>query len=129
MNDTEQQAVLDTILSMTRAFHAGDLEGVMRSYEPDPHVVFEPQAPAIGDAAVRAAFREAFGLEPQFEYAGHDVRIAGDLALHIAPWTMRATTPDGSQVEQQGLSVAVLRRQPDGAWRMAIDHPHGQHLM
>ena len=42
---------------------------------------------------------------------------------------MRATAPDGTKIQERGLSVAVLRRQPDGQWLMVIDNPHGQHLL
>lgn len=55
-------------------------------------------------------------------------RMLGNVALHLAPWTMTGTLPDGTPVSQTGLSVAVMRRQPDGAWRMVIDHPYGDHL-
>jgi len=39
---------------------------------------------------------------------------------------MVGTLPDGSKIEQNGLSVATLRKQPDGSWLMIQDNPHGQ---
>ncbi len=62
-------------------------------------------------------------------FAGHEVIVNGDTALHIAPWSMSGTGPNGAAVEQSGLSVAVLRRQADGGWKMVIDNPHGQMLL
>lgn len=121
--------VTAAVHAMTEAFHAGQLDAVMASYEPDAAVVFEPGSPVQGRASISEKFVEAFALQPRFDYAGHEVTRAGDLALHIAPWTMQATAPDGSTIEQQGLSVAVFRRQPDGRWLMAIDNPHGQRLL
>jgi ketosteroid isomerase-like protein len=67
---------------------------------------------------------------PHFTFSdGHDVVVNGDLALHITPWNMTATAPDGQQISQSGLSVAVLRKQLDGAWKMVIDNPHGGRLL
>lgn len=66
---------------------------------------------------------------PEFVYAGHDVIVSGDIAMHIAPWEMTATTPDGQEIAQSGLSVAVLRKQADGGWKMVIDNPHGGQLL
>jgi len=126
---TQQKEILATVEKMTAAFHAGDIDGVMNSYEPTATVVFEPANPISDPAVIQSMFQGAFSLDPEFSYSGHEVYIAGDIAIHFAPWTMTGTMPDGAQVEQAGLSVAVLRRQSDGRWLMVIDNPHGQHLL
>ena len=65
-----------------------------------------------------------------FDYpSGHEVIVNGDIAIHIAPWSMTGRTPDGQDLAQSGLSVAVMRRQADGSWRMVIDNPHGGRLL
>ena len=92
-------------------------------------VVFEPDKPVSDDAAVREMFRQFASMSPQFEYAGHEVLISGDIAVHFAPWNMKGKAPDGTEIDQGGLSVAVLRRQSDGSWLMVIDNPHGQRLL
>ncbi len=125
----DSASVLETVQRMTAAFHSGDLAGVMASYQQPATVVFEPEAPIDDRAQIEAMFEGSFAMRPKFEYSGHEVVIAGDVALHLAPWTMRGTAPDGSAIEQRGLSVAVLVRQPEGGWRMVIDDPHGQHLI
>ena len=114
---------------MTTAFHNGDIEGVMASYESKATVVFEPGKPVSDPAVLRDMFKGAFTLNPKFSYSGHEVFVVNDIAVHIAPWTMRGKTPDGADIEQKGLSIAVRRRQPDGKWLMVIDNPHGQYLM
>jgi uncharacterized protein (TIGR02246 family) len=127
--DTMQKSVVRAIDRMTRAFQQADIDGVMRVYEPGAVVAFEPGDAVHDRDRMQEIFAQWFALSPRFEYAGHDVLVAGDLALHLAPWTMRGIAPDGSAIERQGLSVAVLRRQADGEWRIVIDNPHGQHLM
>jgi len=124
----EQKEVLHAIIVMTEAFHNGDIEGVMASYAPEATVVFDRQTPVSGHDAIREKFMGAFAIKPRFEFAGHEVFIAGDTALHIAPWVMSATLPDGKQIQDSGLSVATLKRQKDGRWLMVIDNPHGSFL-
>lgn len=125
----EERKVLSTVEQMTAAFHKGDIGGVMASYEPDATVVFEPGAPIKDPAVLQQMFQGAFTLNPRFEYAGHEVFVQGDIAIHFAPWSMTGKSPDGMDVTNSGLSVAILRKQSDGRWLMIFDNPHGQHLM
>lgn len=118
--------VLDAVLKMTEHFHAGDIEGVMESYEERPMVVFEPGKSVEGHGDVRQVFEELFGMRPRFTYGGHQVIVGDEIAIHVAPWTMQGTGADGQPISDQGLSVAALRRQADGAWKIAIDIPHAE---
>ena len=125
----EQQNVLNSIKKMTEAFQNNDINGVMASYEPNATVVFEPQSPITDANVLREMFTEMAMINPVFTYSGHEVFVMDNLATHIAPWKMTATAPDGTTIQQSGLSVAVLRKQPDGKWLMVLDNPHGQFLM
>ena len=53
----------------------------------------------------------------------------GDIAVHIAPWTMSGTAPDGTPIVDSGLSVATLRRQVDDSWKIMLDNPFGARLI
>lgn len=122
--DTKTQ-VLSTIEAMTSAFHQGDLDGIMRTYEPGAVVVGQPGSPVQGDGPVRAMFAGFIAAQARFSFEGHEVIAAGDIALHLTPWKMTGVGPDGRPIAGAGLSVAVLRRQVDGRWLMVIDHPFG----
>lgn len=124
-----QKAALTAVEHMTSAFQNGDINGVMQSYEPNAAVVFEPGKPTNDAAQLRAMFAAMAEIKPQFKYSGHDVHVAGDIALHIAPWDMTGTGPDGQEIKETGLSVSVLRKQADGTWKLVIDDPNGSHLM
>jgi len=121
--------IISTILTMTDAFQKGDIPAILRTYEHGAVVVGEPGKPLTGQAALRAMFAAFIAVKPEFTYSGHDVVIADDLALHLSPWQMSGFAPDGTAVRHKGLSVAVLRRQPDGRWLMVIDHPYGDALL
>jgi ketosteroid isomerase-like protein len=124
----DERAVVAAVQEMTAAFQDGAIDRVMSCYESGAAVAFEPGKPVTDPAVIRRTFVEWCALAPQFEYGGHDVMAMGDLAVHIAPWHMRGTTPDRLPVEQRGLSVAVLRRS-GGAWRLVLDNPHGHRLL
>jgi len=125
----EQNKVLSTITKMGQAYNSRDIDAVMTTYETSASVLFEPGKPVVGATAVKEMFMGSLAISPQFSFGKHEVVVAGDIALHITPWTMTGKMPDGQKVEQKGLSVAVLRKQSDGKWLMVIDNPHGQALL
>ncbi len=125
----EQQDVLSTIEKMTAAFQNKNINEVMACYEPNAVVVFEPESPVSDSNVLKEMFTGMAMANPVFTYSGHEVFITGNIATHIAPWKMTAKAADGSEIKQNGLSIAVLRKQEDGKWLMLLDNPHGQFLM
>ncbi len=125
----EQKKVYSTIEKMVNAFHKKDIPIVLTTYEENAIVMFEPQKPVSGKGNLRMAFTQFCGMNPIFTFSGHEIYISGDIATHIAPWTMTGQMPDGTKIEQSGLSIAVLRKQADGNWLMIQDNPNGQFLM
>lgn len=121
----DQRAVLDTIDTMTAAFARGDIETVISTYAQPATVLAAPGQPVSGDTALRAMFAEFIAQGVNFSYGAHEVVVSGDTALHLMGWT--APGPDGT--DMSALSVAVLRRQPDGSWKMVIDHPFGDSVL
>jgi uncharacterized protein (TIGR02246 family) len=122
---TDQARVAATTETMTTAFAAGDIDRIMSTYARGAVVVGEPGQPVTGEAALRTMFADYIASGVAFTYGAHEVVIADDTALHLMKWS--APGPDG--VETSALSVAVLRRQQDGEWRMVIDHPFGDGVM
>jgi uncharacterized protein (TIGR02246 family) len=125
----EKARILSTVEAMTSAFHEGDLDGILRSYEPGAVVIGKPGQPSSGDAALRAMFSEFIAAKARFTFQGHDIVQAGDIALHLTPWRMTGVGADGGPLAADGLSIAVLRRQRDGGWLMVIDNPYGDLLL
>jgi ketosteroid isomerase-like protein len=124
-----EQNVQGTITRMTTALDNANIDTVMGTYERGAAILFEPGSPISDPAAIRESFKAMVAMAPRFEYGEHSVTIANDIALHLMPWSMTGTAPDGTAVEQRGLSIAVLRRQADASWLMVIDDPHGQRLL
>lgn len=128
MNNDETM-VLKTIEKMTSAFQERDINNVLASYEDGAAVMFEATKKISDRATIRQMFEGMFQLNPKITYpAGHEVYIANDIALHLAPWSLIGKAPDGTEIQKNGLSVAVLRKQENGEWLLVIDNPHGQLL-
>lgn len=126
----DQEAALAAVHEMTQAFQNKNIDRVMTSYEPTATVVFEPKSPISDRAQIEAMFVGMASVSPVFTYAsGHEIIVNGDLAMHIAPWEMTGSAPDGQEINQSGLSVAILRKQSDGRWTIVIDNPHGGALL
>jgi ketosteroid isomerase-like protein len=120
----EKNKVLETIETMTSAFARGDVERIVATYEAHATVIGSPGTASSGDAALRSMFADFIAAGVAFKYGRHEVVVSGDIALHLMKWS--APGPDG---EQSALSVAVLRRQDDGSWKMVIDHPFGDSVL
>ena len=106
--------------------NSGDLDGALALYEPDAAFQAQPGEPPVrGADAIREALTGFFALEPRM--SGEIVKVveAGDLALVMNRWEMRGTQPGGEPLELGGVSADVVRRQPDGSWRVVVDDPWG----
>jgi uncharacterized protein (TIGR02246 family) len=109
-----------------KAFNAGNLEEMIALYEPDSAVVSEPGGDVVSGLP---ALKE--NLEGYLSLAGQiDLRLqrcirCNDLAILYSGWTMTGQAPDGSEVNLNGQTSDVVRRQADGTWLLAIDNPFG----
>jgi uncharacterized protein (TIGR02246 family) len=122
------EPILATVNEMVTAFHAGNIDGILRTYEPEAVVVGEPGVAVSGTAKLRALFAGFIAAKAHFSFRAHEVIQAGDIALHLTPWHMTGQATDGSAHESSGLSVAVLRRQANDRWLFVIDHPFGDFI-
>ena len=128
--NTEKNKVMNTVQLMTAAFHKKNMDKIMASYEKGGAIMFEPGTAISDPETIKQMFEGAFQINPEFTYPkGHEVYIANDIAMHIAPWIMVGKAPDGTNIEKTGLSVAVLRKQENGDWLMVLDNPNSQTLM
>jgi uncharacterized protein (TIGR02246 family) len=114
----------DVIRDFAVRLNEGDVAGALALYEPDAAFVPEPGRTVQGTPAIRDALERFVALEPTLSGEIQGVRMGGDVALVMNRWSLRGHGPDGP-VEMGGTSADVLRRQPDGSWRVLIDDPWG----
>lgn len=112
----------DLMTRFVRNVRERDLDALVALYAPE--AVFRPAEGPIarGHAEIRAALAEMLALQPKLEAQVEEVVLVGDLALVVSRWTMQATAPDGTLLEQAGRSSDVV--QFNGTtWRILIDRP------
>lgn len=107
------------------AFNAGDLDALVALYEPGATLVPASGEPVSGTAAIRQALEGFLAKRGSMMLQPRKVLRAGDLALLVSRWVLRAIGPDGRPVELEGVTTDVVRRQAGGGWLVAIDNPFG----
>ncbi|MBI3776237.1 MAG: DUF4440 domain-containing protein [Gammaproteobacteria bacterium] len=120
---------LDAITQFIAAINRGDLETALSLYAPGAAFVTRSGAVITGNAALHQEFAGFMALKPTLASEKHQLVESGDVALYCSHWTMRGTDPAGNPVQQDGRSTDILRRQPDGHWRIAVDNPWGTDLV
>jgi ketosteroid isomerase-like protein len=103
---------------VSQALSDGDLEAALAQYEKGALLAYWPQA-ADGDA--RQALTSVMALRLPLYVRIATVLESPELALVICERRVTGTGPEGEQVQLSGHGCAVLRPQPDGAWRIAAD--------
>jgi uncharacterized protein (TIGR02246 family) len=113
----------DTMRQLIAAFNAGDIEGALSLYDRDATFVFEPGKSASGLPAIRGALDGFLASKPALTIESHETVEAGNVALFCTSWSLRSAGPDGSVATRTGKGAVVLRRQVDGTWVVAVEHP------
>ena len=104
---------------------AGDVDGALALYEPHATFVAAPGRRLSGADAIRSVLERLAASRPRLESNIEQVLEADNTALVINRWALQGTGPDGEPVSMDGRSADVMRRQPDGEWRILIDDPWG----
>jgi ketosteroid isomerase-like protein len=111
----------------TARFNAGDLEGLLQLYEPTAALVDRDIRIVSGMGDIRAFLGGLLSMRPEMRIRPVRTIRAGDVAVLISAWTLRAVGPDGSAVSDGGTTYDVVRRQ-EGLWRLVVDNPWGSVL-
>jgi uncharacterized protein (TIGR02246 family) len=107
------------------AINAGDIEAVIKLYEPRACLMPEPGQVVSGITAVREALGGLLAMKPRIKLDVKKLAETEGIALTTSKWVLEGTGPDGKPVKIEGQSAEVVRRQPDGTWLFVIDNPHG----
>jgi ketosteroid isomerase-like protein len=99
-------------------FNSGDLDGLMTLYEDDA-VVPNEDGVIQGTDGIRAWLQAFIDTGGKLKCSGSAVIPLGDIALTHNKWTLDGDTP------MEGVTAEVVRKQPDGTWKYAIDNPFG----
>lgn len=84
----------------------------------DDAVVSSPEGSAEGREAIEELWTQQFPMSSDLDVEAEDFASSGDLAYEIGRYSQTLTPPEGEPMEVDGKYVIVLKRQPDGAWRI-----------
>lgn len=111
----------EVIELVSLALSDGDLEAALAQYEPG--ALLQPWAgEATGDGAdVAGLLRCLMELRLPLAARVRSVLPARGLALVLGERHMAGPGPGGQPIRLSGLGSTVVRRQPDGTWRIVAD--------
>jgi ketosteroid isomerase-like protein len=106
--------------------NAGDLDAVMALYEPEARFVARSSETIVGHDEIRKVLASMIAVETRLYSRVVNEVIVGDIALLYTDF--EGTTLDGSRktIEVRYRAVEVLRRQPDGIWKLIVGDPNGR---
>jgi ketosteroid isomerase-like protein len=116
----------EVLNSIVEGINAGDLDSLMKLYEPLAGFASQPGELAKSPDGIRESLRGFIDMNGKLDLKVMRVLKASDLALVTSEWSFSGTGPNGKRVDITGKKSAdVLRQQPDGSWRFVIDNPWG----
>ena len=120
MGATEPEQVIDHFCKL---FNSGDLDGLINNlYEDDAVFVPSPtDAPISGKATVAEALKGFLAMGGTLSVLTTTTLKHGEIALTHTHW--RLDIPGADAMES--VTAEIVRRQPDGTWKYAIDNPWG----
>lgn len=117
-------AIRATDSAFASAAGSGDAAGVAANYLPDAHLM-PPNAPSMqGREAVQKFWSGLLdAYQVKFRVTADEVEGRGDLAYARGHYTLEGTprAKEGAPIHDQGKFLEILRREPDGRWRYAVD--------
>ena len=117
----DREAISRARQDFVDAFNSEDDEA-LAAILTDDHVKMPPNQPPLrGRAASRSFWRKGWAqAASRFTATPGQLKITSDVAIDEFYWTMESLPRDGgSPVRDEGRSVWLWRRQPDGSWKLA----------
>jgi len=102
---------------------AGDPDAFIGQFTTDA-MAMPPNEPAVSGEAFREwvrNFMEQFNVDAA-SYRDDNIVVDGDLAVHRYEFLWTLTPASGGEtINEVAKGIHVLRRQPDGSWRISHD--------
>jgi uncharacterized protein (TIGR02246 family) len=116
----DERAIRELVATWMTASEAGNIDTVL-GLMTDDVVFMVPGREPFGKEAFAAASRGMSGVRMQGSSDIRELVVLGDIAYlrnHIA---LTITPPDGAPMRRAGYTLTILRKGPDGRWRLARD--------
>jgi len=116
----DERAIRSLIDTWMEASKAGDLKTVL-SLMTDDVVFLVPGKEPFGKAEFAATSEgmKNVGVEGQSEIK--ELKVLGDWAYMRNHLRITVTPPNGQPMRRSGYTLTIVRKEPDGRWRLARD--------
>jgi uncharacterized protein (TIGR02246 family) len=119
MNDDER-AIRELVATWMTASQAGDIETVL-GLMTDDVVFMVPGREPFGKDVFAAASQGMKGVRIEGTNDIRELNVLGDWAYLRGHIAITMTPPVGEPVRRAGYTLTILRKGPDGRWRLARD--------
>src|SRR5262245_33499828 len=116
----DERAIRDLIDTWLAASKAADIQTVL-SLMTDNVIFMVPGAQPFGKQAFAAACAGMKNVQMEGTSEIQELRVLGDWAYLRIFIDMTVTPPGGSPMRRSGYTLTILRKEPDGKWRLARD--------
>jgi uncharacterized protein (TIGR02246 family) len=106
--------------------NAGDLDAVMALYEADARLVAQSGETVVGRDRIRDALAGMIQSKTRLQSRVIKAITVEDVALLYTDFQGTAVDASGKTIEVRNNAIEVLRRQPDGAWKLIVGDPNGR---
>ena len=106
--------------------NAGDLDMVMSLYEPEARFVTRSGETLIGRDAIRKVLAGMIEAKTQFQSRVLRAVTVDDIAQLYTDFEGTTVDESGKTVAIRNKAIEVLRRQPDGAWKLIMGNPNAR---
>jgi len=107
-------------------FKTGDLDAVTALYEPDVRFVAGSGEILVGRERIREALTKLIVAKTRFRSRVIKAVVVEDIAQLSTDFEGAALDHAGNTVQTHNKAMEVLRRQPEGDWKLIVGDPNGR---
>jgi len=111
----------DAHATLAAAFNTGDVATVMSMYDVTGIIVPEPGKPVSDREKFEEAIKAILSIKGKMEIKTVYCLQTGKVAVGRSEWNIS----DGNEVKISAKGIEVMKQQPDGTWKIVIDHAFG----
>ncbi len=111
----------DAHKTLAAAFNTGDVQTVLNMYDFNGIIVPEPDKPVSGRAKFEEAIKAILSIKGKMEIKTVYCLETNGLAVGRSEWNIT----DGNEVKISSKGIELMKQQPDGTWKILIDHAFG----
>jgi uncharacterized protein (TIGR02246 family) len=106
--------------------NAGDLDAVITLYEPEARFVTKSGETLVGRDQIRKVLGGLIEAKARLHSRVAKAVIVGDIAQLYTDFEGTMNGDSGKTVAIRHKAIEVLRRQPDGTWKLIVGDPNGR---